>query len=145
MLALSNVRTPDASKLDWREWLLHNAIEYRKAVCAHPNLIPVLMRRHALRIGLAEQNATAGLLAVQGVPPDAIMPLLEVIEEIALGSANYQSAADNDVQSESWKGDYPVLYHLSRTSSISRDRLFELVVRAMIDAVVEEVAAKQGA
>lgn len=141
MLALSNVRTPDASMLDWREWLLHNAIEYRKALCEHPNLIPILMRRHPLRIGLAEHNATAGLLAVQGVPPDAIMPLVEVLEEIALGSASYQSAVDNDEQSEAWKGDYPVLYHLSRSTTVSRDRLFELVVRATIDAVLSEVAA----
>ena len=54
-----------------------NAIEYYTALRTHPNLIPILMRRHPLRIGLAEHNATAGLLAVQGVPPGAIMSLLE--------------------------------------------------------------------
>lgn len=140
-LALSRVRTPDSSDHDWREWLVRNAIEYRQALCRHPNLIPVLMRRHPLRIGLAEHNATVGLLAVQGVPPDAIMPLLEALEEVAIGSASYQSAVENDEQSESWKEDYPALYHLSRRPALSKDRLFELIVRATVAAVLDEVAA----
>lgn len=144
-LALSNVRTPDPSQHDWREWLLRNAIEYRKALCEHPNLIPILMRRHPLRIGLAEHNATASLLAVQGVPSAAIMPLLEALEEIAIGSASYQSAVDNDEASENWKEEYPVIFHLSRQPALSKDRLFELIARATITAVFDEVAAQDGA
>jgi TetR/AcrR family tetracycline transcriptional repressor len=144
-LALSRVRTPDPSDQDWREWLVRNAIEYRKALSRHPNLIPVLMRRHPLRIGLAEHNATAGLLSVQGVPTDAILPLLEALEEVAIGSASYQSAVDNDEQSESWKEDYPVLYHLSRRPALSKERLFELIVRATIAAVLDETDAGQSA
>ena len=54
-LALANVRTPNTSNVDWREWFVNNAIEYYTALRTHPNLIPILMRRHPLRIGLAEQ------------------------------------------------------------------------------------------
>ena len=138
-LALSDVRTPNSADTDWREWLLMNAVEYRKALQAHPNLIPVLMRRHPLRIGLKEHNATAGLLAVQGAPTEAIMPLLEVLEELALGSASYQSAVDNDENSESWRDNYPYLYHLSRKTTLSKDRIFELIACAAIDAITAEV------
>jgi len=143
-LALAEVRTPTSSDLPWREWLLENALRYRKALDAHPNLTPVLMRRHPLRIGLSEHNATAGLLAVQGVPPDAIMPLMEALEEIALGSANYKSAVENDDQSESWKTEHPFLYHLSRRS-IDRERLFEVMARAIIDAIASEYGVDQQA
>jgi AcrR family transcriptional regulator len=136
-LALASVRTPKSTELNWREWLLQNAINYRKALNNHPNLLSVLMRRHPLRIGLAEHNATAGLLSIQGVPPEAIMPLMEGLEEIILGSANYQSAVDKDDQSETWRQDYQLLYHLSRTP-IPRDRLFEVMARAVIDAIAEE-------
>lgn len=139
-LALSDVRTPNSADTDWREWLLMNAVEYRKALQAHPNLIPVLMRRHPLRIGLKEHNATAGLLAVQGAPTEVIMPLLEVLEEMALGSASYQSAVDNDEHSESWRDNYPYLYHLSRKTSLLKDRIFELIACAAIEAIVAEVA-----
>ncbi len=137
-LALAHVRTPKTDQTDWREWLFQNALEYRKALCAHPNLIPVLMRRHPLRIGLAEHNSTAGLLAVLGVPAGAIMPLLEGLEELALGSASYQSAADADEHSESWKKEYPFLYHVSRPSTLSKDRLFEIIARGAIDAIMKE-------
>jgi TetR/AcrR family transcriptional regulator, tetracycline repressor protein len=137
-LALSDVRTPSSADSNWREWLFQNAVEYRKALQRHPNLIPVLMRRHPLRIGLKEHNATAGLLAVQGVPTEAIMPLVEVLEELALGSASYQSAVDNDEHSEVWKQNYPYLYHLSRKTTISKDRIFELIARASINAIADE-------
>jgi TetR/AcrR family tetracycline transcriptional repressor len=136
-LALASVRTPKSNESHWRDWLLQNALNYRRALNNHPNLISVLMRRHPLRIGLAEHNATAGLLAVQGVPPDAIMPLMEALEEIILGSANYQSAVDKDDQSESWKQDYQFLYHLSQ-KAVPRDRLFEVMARAVIDAIAKE-------
>jgi AcrR family transcriptional regulator len=136
-LALSDVRTPNDSDTDWRDWLFQNAVAYRKTLQAHPNLIPILMRRHPLRIGLAEHNATAGLLAVQGVPPGAIMPLVEALEELALGSASYQSAVDNDEHSDLWKESYPYLYHLSKRTVLSKDRIFELIARAAIEAIMD--------
>ena len=134
-LALSDVRTPNVRDTDWREWLLHNATEYRRALQKHPNLIPILMRRHPLRIGLAEHNATA----VQGVPAGAIMPLLEGLEELALGSASYQSAVDKDEHPELWKERYPYLYHLSIKTNLTKDRIFELIARASIEAILAEV------
>ena len=144
-LALSDVRTPKAGVEDWREWLMHNAVEYRRALQRHPNLIPVLMRRHPLRIGLKEHNATAGLLAVQGVPTEAIMPLVEALEELALGSSSYQSAVDKDTESQIWRDNYPYLYHLSRATTLSKDRIFDLIARAAIEAIVAEVQAKSEA
>ena len=140
-LALSDVRTPSARDTDWRNWLLHNAIEYRRALQKHPNLIPILMRRHPLRIGLAEHNATAGLLSVQGVPAGAIMPLVEGLEELALGSASYQSAVDKDEHPELWRERYPYLYHLSVKTILTKDRIFELIARASIEAILAEVDA----
>ena len=144
-LALSDVRTPNVRDTDWREWLLHNAIEYRRALQNHPNLIPILMRRHPLRIGLAEHNATAGLLSVQGVPAGAIMPLVEGLEELALGSASYQSAVDKDEHRELWKERYSYLYHLSIKTTLTKDRIFELIARASIDAILAEVEAEASA
>lgn len=141
-LALSGVRTPNVADTDWRDWLLRNAIEYRNALQRHPNLIPILMRRHPLRIGLAEHNATAGLLSVQGVPPGAIMPLMEGLEELALGSASYQSAVDKDEHRELWKEKYPYLYHLSLKTTLTKDRIFELIARASIEAILEEVGGE---
>jgi hypothetical protein len=81
-------------------------------------------------------------LAVQGVPPGAIMPLVEALEELALGSASYQSAVDKDEHSDLWKESYPYLYHLSKRTVLSKDRIFELIARAAIEAIMtsDEIA-----
>jgi AcrR family transcriptional regulator len=144
-LALANVRTPNTTDIDWREWLLNNALKFRDTLRSHPNLVPVMMRRHPLRIGLREHNATAGLLAVQGVPREAIMPLLETLEELALGSASYESAVHKDEHSETWKEFYPNLYHLSLKPALNRDEIFELVARATIEAIMKELEVRANA
>lgn len=143
-LALAHVRTPHNTGGDWREWLVNNAIEYWKALRAHPNLIPLLMRRHPLRIGLTEHNATVGLLAVQGVPPGAIMPMMEGLESLALGSAAYESGVTADTGDDNWREQHPNLYHVSQIREITRARTFEILANAVVDAVMEEHAASAG-
>jgi TetR/AcrR family tetracycline transcriptional repressor len=137
-LALADVRTPSAANTDWREWLSRNATEYYAALRRHPNLIPILMRRHPLRIGISEHNATAGLLAVQGVPRGAIISVLEGTESLALGCAAYASAVESDKGEDDWPAAYPFLYHVARNREISQDRGFEVMVRAVIDAIMAE-------
>jgi len=143
-LALAGVRTPHTTSIDWREWFIQNAIEYWKALRAHPNLIPLLMRRHPLRIGLTEHNATAGLLAVQGVPPGAIMPILEGLEALALGCAAYESGVDADTEDDNWRELHPYLYHVSRNRDITRARAFEVMAQAVADALLKEYYANAG-
>lgn len=137
-LALAGVRTPNTSNVDWREWLVGNAIEYWKALRAHPNLIPVLMRRHPLRIGLAEHNSTAGLLAVQGVPPGVIMPMMEGLESLALGWAAYESGVIADTTDDNWQENHPYLFHVTRNRDISRQRAFEVMAKAGVEAILAE-------
>jgi AcrR family transcriptional regulator len=137
-LALAYVRTPNTANIDWREWLMQNAIEYWKALRAHPNLIPILMRRHPLRIGLTEHNATAGLLAVQGVPPGVIMPLMEGLESLALGCAAYESGVAADTAADNWHEQNPFLYHVSRVPEITRTRAFEVMAQAVVAALLDE-------
>lgn len=143
-LALANVRTPHTSNIDWREWFVQNGTEYYRALRRHPNLIPILMRRHPLRIGLAEHNATAGLLAVQGVPPGAIMALLAGAESLALGCAAYESAVEADKGEDDWPAVYPFLYHVGRNREISQDRTFEIMIRAALNAIIEEYENTHG-
>jgi TetR/AcrR family tetracycline transcriptional repressor len=142
-LALADVRTPITTNADWRQWLAGIAVEYWKALRAHPNLIPVLMRRHPLRIGLAEHNASAGLLAVQGVPPGAIMPILESLESLALGLAACESAVATDAGDDTWHEQHPFLFHAHNIAAIARPRTIEVGAAALIDAILAEYHAVQ--
>jgi TetR/AcrR family tetracycline transcriptional repressor len=143
-LALEGVRTPSGGTEDWQEWLLLNFEAFRRALLMHPTLVPVLVRRHPLRIGLREHNATAALLAVQGVPAGLVMPLLESLEAIALGSVMYSSAVENDDHAEDWRENYPHLYHLASQTVMTPDETFSFVCRAVIRsfaAVIEGATA----
>jgi AcrR family transcriptional regulator len=144
-LALAGVRTPNSSNIDWREWLIGNCAEYWRALRAHPNLIPLLMRRHPLRIGLAEHNSTAGLLAVQGVPPGVIMPLMEGLEALALGWAAYESAVIADTTDDNWQEHHPYLYHVARHPGLTRQRAFEVMAKASVEAILADYYASVGA
>jgi len=141
-LALADVRTPTDVDADWRVWLLNNVLGYRQALKEHPHLIPVLVKRHPLRIGLAEHNASAALLAVKGVPHGAILPLLEALEQLAIGSVLYESAVELDEHPEAWKDRYPQLYELGQQAALDQDAIFEVMAKAIIDAIVEAVDAK---
>ena len=135
-LALAEVRTPHTANIDWREWLVDNARKYYQALRRHPNLVPILMRRHPLRIGLSEHNSTAGMLAVQGVPAGVIMPLMDSLESIALGCAAYQSAVDADTGTDNWHEVNPYLYHVSRNADVPRELVFDAIAKASVDAVL---------
>lgn len=144
-LALADVRTPHSTNIDWRDWLVDNARKYYLALMAHPNLIPVLMRRHPLRIGLSEHNSTAGLLAVQGVPIGVIMPLMDSLESIALGCAAYQSAVNADAGADNWQEANPFLYHVSRSAEVPQGVVFDAIAKAAVEAVLEAYRTKAAA
>ena len=91
-----------------------------------------------VRIGMAEHNSTAGLLAVQGVPPGVIMALLEGTESLALGCAAYESAVAGDTGEDDWPASFPFLYHVGRTREVSHDRAFSVMVRAVVDAIMAD-------
>jgi len=137
-LALADVRTPNTSNIDWREWLVENAVQYWRALRRHPNLIPILMRRHPLRIGLGEHNATVGLLAVQGVPPGVIMPLMEGLESLALGCAAYESAVAADTVADNWQEQHPFLYRVSMNAGITRAKAFKVMADALVSGLLAE-------
>jgi TetR/AcrR family transcriptional regulator, tetracycline repressor protein len=140
-LALTDVRTPKSADLDWKDWLLQDVFNYRAALRAHPNLLPLFIRWHPLRIGLDERNSAAGLLAVQGVPPRMIMPLLEALEAFVLGSVAYEIAIARDDIYENGLPDYPHLYHLSRASALTYDETFKVIARTIVDKFSSDAAA----
>jgi hypothetical protein len=125
--------------------LLRNFQGYRKVLLAHPALVPVLARRHPLRIGLREVNDTASLLAVQGVPAELVMPLMESLEAIALGSVIFGSAVENDPKAEEWRDEFPHLYYLASQVSLGPDETFDLVCRAVIESFAKVADSREQA
>jgi AcrR family transcriptional regulator len=142
-LALEDVRTPGNAEQDWRVWLLGNTRKYRQALLSHPELVPILLRRHPLRIGLREHDSSADLLEKQGVPLSAIMPLLETLEALAIGSVVYGSAVDRDTDKDEWKHTYPHLHAAATNALLSTDDSFLSACMAVMDAIVNAAIIKE--
>jgi AcrR family transcriptional regulator len=142
-LALDAVRTPGNADQDWRVWLLSNTRKYRQALLSHPELVPILLRRHPLRIGLGEHDSSVELLERQGVPQSAVMPLLETLEALAIGSVVYGAAVERDAHREEWKESFPHLHAAVSNALLSSDEAFVAACMAIMDSIVKAAIVKE--
>ena len=86
-LALSEVPTPDESEDNWRHWMSQNARNLRNALLEHPGLVPLIVSKRSLGMGVGMLDTSAERLMAEGVPSAAVMPLLDALELFAIGSA----------------------------------------------------------
>jgi AcrR family transcriptional regulator len=135
-LALEDVRTPRTTDEDWTVWLVRNGDRHRRALVAHPELIPIMLRRERLGIGMAEVDATVARLEQEGVPIGAIASIMDYGEMLAIVLA---LAETNGSARQIPPTEYPHIRKavLNRTSSI--DRVFADAYRAGITAIIEDV------
>lgn len=145
-LALEDVRTPaSAGNEDWRIWLLRNGERLRLALVDHPDLIPIMMQRELLGIGVAELDATAALLETEGVPIEAIAPILDFGELLAMVVAMAQTSRKSPGRGV--PTEYPHLYRAVNARGTSISELFAEAYIAGVDAIVNKVTstpAKKG-
>ena len=50
-----------------------------------------------------------------------VMPRLEGLEALALGTATRESFVFREDQAEAWKADFPYVYHVSRQEVFSKE------------------------
>jgi TetR/AcrR family transcriptional regulator, tetracycline repressor protein len=137
-LALADVRTPNEPSESWREWLPRNAYALRSALLEHPELIPVIVRRRSLGFGAKELDASARRLMSEGVPSAAVMPLIDALELMAIGSALHESqatGADDELDDILDQDAYPSLTMAIDHRGLSADDVFKVVVSSIVDSV----------
>jgi TetR/AcrR family transcriptional regulator, tetracycline repressor protein len=144
MLAVEEVRTPETHDEGWPVWLRRNGDRLRRSLVAHPDLIPIMMRRDLLGIGVAELESTAALLEEEGVPVGAIAPILDYGELLAIVCALAETehrAAVKAMPSET----YPHLRRAYLKRSTSIDQIFAEAYIAGVEAIVNDVRTSAGA
>jgi AcrR family transcriptional regulator len=133
-LALDEVRTPKTGDEHWTVWLMRNGDRLRRALVAHPDLIPIMMRRDLLGIGAAELNTTMALLEEQGVPLGAIAPMLEYGELLSIVCALAEH--EHSLGSATPPAKYTHLRKAARNRSLRMGELYAVAYRAGMDALV---------
>jgi TetR/AcrR family transcriptional regulator, tetracycline repressor protein len=142
-LALADVRTPDTTEQTWQTWLPENTRMLRKAMVAHPALVPIIVRKGQLGMGAQMLESSAARFVEEGVPIGAIMPLLDAAELFAIGSAIHQTRGEES-HPEPTAGRPPpaMIQRANAERSLSADELFEVVTAAILQAVKEAAEAK---
>src|ERR1700732_4077494 len=144
-LALADVTAPRSESDNWRVWLPLNAYRTRQALIAHPELIPIMLRRVPLGIGSEEVEASVARLRAEGVDMSVIAPLMESFELLAISSA-LQTVGGASVAQDPGDEVTPedsVYRQAQRERGLSNDELFEVVCAAVIASVESAVHLKE--
>src|SRR5580704_13459888 len=144
-LALADVTAPRSDSDNWRVWLPLNAYRTRQALIAHPELIPIMLRRVPLGIGSEEVEASVARLRAEGVEMSVIAPLMESFELLAISSA-LQTVGGASVAQDPGDEVSPedsVYRQAQRERGLSNDELFEVVCAAVIASVESAVHLKE--
>ncbi|WAL64320.1 helix-turn-helix domain containing protein [Amycolatopsis cynarae] len=143
-LALAEVRIGEPDGGDWRHWLPKNARALRRALLAHPALLPVVAGRPALGAGVRALDEAAARLMDEGVPSAAVMPLLDGLELFTIGSALHEIQRDGAGEpAEVADERYPALAKAMAERGLSADEVFDLVTASIVEGIDEAVKQRQ--
>ena len=143
-LALADVTSPRTENDSWRVWLPLNAYRTRQALVAHPELIPVMLRRSGLGIGAKEVEASINRLEEEGVPDEAILPLMESLELLAIVSALQEVGQLSDWAHEGAEpGALTAIKRAERARGLSSEELFDSLCTSVVASIETAVQLKQ--
>ncbi|WP_081239521.1 TetR/AcrR family transcriptional regulator [Streptomyces viridosporus] len=142
-LALADVATPRTENENWRVWLPLNAYRTRQALISHPELIPVMLRRAPLGIGLTEVESSVQRLQAEGVPLPMIAPLMEGLELLAITSALQETGKAGPTEGEDGEVATPSLHAAVEARGMSSEELFQVMASSMISIIESTIQLKE--
>ena len=137
-LALEDVTAPKSETESWRSWLPANAERTRQVLIMHPGLIPLMLERSKLGIGVRELGASAKRMEAEGVPLGAIAPLIHSLELLAILCALQEINAGERAAESPGKTDSQEVEALNRAeaaSSLDGPELFQALVNSTMAAI----------
>ncbi|MFE9924355.1 TetR/AcrR family transcriptional regulator [Streptomyces sp. NPDC005774] len=142
-LALADVAAPRTENENWRVWLPLNAYRTRQALISHPELIPVMLRRAPLGIGLTEVEASVQRLQAEGVPLPMIAPLMESLELLAITSALQETGMAGSMGDEDGDVATPSLHAAHEARGMSSEELFQVAASSMLSIIESTIQLKE--
>lgn len=140
-LALADMRTPTDAHEPLQSWLPWITRRLRATLVEHPALVPVMLRRAPLGIGARELDKTVARLMREGLPLDAIMPLLESLELMAFTSALQVIGERTNAGDLAGLDDLPHLQQAHRARRPMSDEVFDLACESLIDSYSDSARA----
>lgn len=80
---------PEPSPDNWQEWMVEMCVGFRRAIMAHPNAAPLLLRFYPRQFMLSSYERASRMLADVGVPLELHILIIEGVDKMTLGSGLY--------------------------------------------------------
>jgi TetR/AcrR family transcriptional regulator, tetracycline repressor protein len=132
-LALEEVRGVGEPGASWRQWLQENARTLRRALLAHPALLPVVVAARSHGQGARLLDASAARLMGDGVPSAVVMPLLDALAAFAISSALHETQSGGP--DENAAKEYPALAKAAAERGLNADQIYDLVIASILQAI----------
>ena len=132
-VALSRYQAPPVDeRRDWIEQIVGLVLGAFRSLQDHPNIVPVLTRRSDRDFAIVVHERVARLLVEGGVPGHLVVPLLDTLEGLLIGTAVLESAASSAVGYSINAERFPVLSSALAGDPLQPDRRLEIAVRSLL-------------
>src|SRR5262245_43473038 len=139
---------PEPSTENWKEWLVDMCVGFRRAIVAHPNAAPLLLRFYPRQFMLSSYERASRVLDQVGVPLELHIVIIEGVDKLTLGSGLYGASRRANGQSEFPAVDPdrdPMLARALEANPFGEEEAFAETVRSFLRGVVSaQVPARNG-
>ncbi len=148
-LVMVGAETPsDVRNGDWAEYMVRQAVEFRRAVLSHVNAAPLLLEYMPRQMLLSAYERMARVLTAAGVPTNRHILLFEGVDKLTLGSALYAASQQSKGISEALfprvdEERDPLLAAAVGENLWDGEALFAETVRSFVRGAVEASAPKR--
>lgn len=138
---LESVGPDKFSDRPWQESILTSNLKAHEQLSQHPNLVPALLKFNLLGVQMGVSDRVTHNLIEQGVPPEAILPLLEGLAILMAGFLSLEPLEGNFKDKKLLENEAPAIYKLAaKFEFLPRQQLLELVTRSFIEGIREQYA-----
>jgi len=131
---------PEPSPDSWQEWLVEMCVGFRRAILAHPNAAPLLLRYFPRHFMLSSYERASRILHQVGVPLELHIVIIEGVDKLTLGSAIYgafrRAAGESEFPAVDPDRD-PMLARALEANPFGEEEAFAETVRSFLRGVVE--------
>lgn len=138
---LNNVEAGNISGRSWQAWMQDSTIKSYKTLSAHPNLVPAILKYNLLGVGQKASDRVSLVLTEHGLPPEAILPLIEGLTVLIAGFLSLEPLENNFNKNNSLKTNAPSIYDLgTNIGFLPRQQLLELSAQSFIKGIEDKYA-----
>lgn len=136
---LQQIDDSEPGDTSWQEWILESQLRAYEVLSAHPNIVPAVLKHNLLGVHKRGTEKVARFLADQGLPPEAILALIEGEIILTAGFLSLEPLEDNFNRDASLETDAPFVYELgTKVGFLPRPKLLALATRSLIEGIEKQ-------